>query len=97
MADVRRRKEEFSISGGEILAALRALLRSATTRRIAFKTRAGRVFLRIPLLLGIAGFILLPLWCVAALLIALVLRLRIALERVDAFAAEPVAPNGAPS
>jgi hypothetical protein len=83
MTGCRRRREEFTVAGGEILSGLLALLRAVTTRGIALKTRSGRVFLRIPLWLVVAAFILLPVWCIAALLLALALRLRIAMERTD--------------
>ena len=90
MAGKRRRREEFSVTGGEIMSGLRALLRAITARGIALKSRSGSVFLRIPLWLGMAVFIFLPLWCVAALLIALVLRVRIAIEKSVSQPAESV-------
>jgi hypothetical protein len=96
MSGGRKRREEFSITGGEVLSALRGLLRAVTARGIALKSRTGSVFLRLPLWLGVAVFIFLPVWCFAAFIVALVLRVRIAIERIDPSSAEPPASLSPP-
>lgn len=79
----RPRTEEFTINGDQVVSSAKTIFGALLVRRLALKTRAGRTLLWVPLILGVVGAILLPLWALVVLLAALVVRLRIVVERVE--------------
>ena len=56
------RTEEFKVSGANLKAKLKEILRKGTARRIVIKNGQGRSILDIPLAAGIVGAALLPFW-----------------------------------
>jgi hypothetical protein len=79
----RPRREEFAVNGDQVASATKTIFRALLVRRLALKTRAGRTLIWVPLIVGVVGAILLPLWALVVLLAALVVRLRIVVERVE--------------
>ncbi|MFZ5983574.1 MAG: DUF4342 domain-containing protein [Acidobacteriota bacterium] len=83
MARKRVRREEFSVSGDELLGRVKDLIHGGNIRRITIKNAEGETLIEVPLTLGVVGAVLLPVWAALGALAALVARLRIVIERVE--------------
>jgi hypothetical protein len=77
------RIEEFSVSGEQLLARLKELLHEGNIRRVSLKTEEGRTLIEIPLTVGLAGAVLVPVWAAVGAIGALVARFRIVVERIE--------------
>jgi len=68
----QERTEEFKVSGDEVLAKVKELLKEGNARRIIIKNEAGESLIEIPLTIGAIGALVVPalaaLGAVAALL-----------------------------
>ena len=62
MSTTGPRTEEFKVSGANLKAKLKEIVRKGTVRRIVIKNGQGRTILDIPLTAGILGAALLPFW-----------------------------------
>ena len=62
MSTTGPRTEEFKVSGANLKAKLKEIIRKGTVRRIVIKNGQGRTILDIPLTAGILGAALLPFW-----------------------------------
>lgn len=65
------RTEEFKVSGANLKAKLKAIIRQGTVRRIVIKNGQGRQLLDIPLTAGLVGVALLPFWAAIGGILAL--------------------------
>lgn len=77
------RIEEFGVNGEQVASAAKGFFSALLVRRIAIKTRKGKTLLWVPMLVGVFGIILLPLWAIMFFLGALVFGLRIVVERAE--------------
>ncbi|MCA9972504.1 MAG: DUF4342 domain-containing protein, partial [Anaerolineales bacterium] len=59
--------EEVVVAGEELVDAVRRLVNETTVRRLVIKNEARRIHLEIPLLLGVAGIALLPVYAALGL------------------------------
>ena len=85
------RVEEFEVTGEKLLATVRELVHQGNVRRIVIRNAKGVTLLEIPLVLGIAGAVLVPVWAAIGALAALLVKFTLVIERVqDA----PAAPEG---
>ena len=75
--------EEFVVAGEELVKTIKQLVQEAGVRRIVIKNEAQRINLEIPLVLGVAGIALLPVYSAVALIAALVADCTITVERVE--------------
>ncbi len=75
--------EELKVKGEELVEAVKGLLHEAGIRRIVIKYKDGRTLIEIPIVLGVAGIMLLPTWTALALAAALVTECTILVERVE--------------
>ncbi len=100
MKDPRVRVEEFSVTGEKLVATVRELVRQGNVRRVVIRSSKGVTLLEIPLVLGIAGAVLAPVWAAIGALAALVAKFTLVIERVETPAAEVAAETtagGAPA
>jgi hypothetical protein len=74
--------EEFKASGGEILTKVKELIRQGNIRRIILKDEHGKIFMEIPLTVGIVGAAFLPVIAAIGTIAALVSNLTIVVEKV---------------
>ena len=81
--------EEMKVSGDQLLETVKGLIRDVGVRRIVIQNNQDRVLLEIPLVLGLAGIALLPVYSAIALFAALVADCRILVERVGEEPKEP--------
>jgi len=73
--------EEMKVTGDELLGTVKKLVKEAGVRRIVILNKNQKVFLEIPLVLGLAGIALLPAYSAIALFAALVADCTILVER----------------
>ncbi len=69
--------------GEELVATIKALVHEGNVRRITIKNREGKVFLEVPLTLGVVGALFLPTLAALGALAALLTECTIVVERVD--------------
>ena len=83
--------EEFIVAGEELVGFVKNLLHETTVRRLVVKSEKHRIHLEIPLVLGVAGIALLPIFSALALIAALVTDCTILVERAGEKAPEETA------
>lgn len=83
MSEEKTRTEEFRVSGSEIIEKIKEIIREGNARRIIFKTEDGRVFMEIPLTVGVVGTLIAPVWAAVGAIAALASNLTIVVEKVE--------------
>ena len=84
------RVEEVEVTGEKLLATVKELIHQGNVRRIVIRNAKGVTLLEIPLVLGIAGAVFVPVWAAIGALAALVAKLTLVVERVQDAPAGPV-------
>ncbi len=79
----KTKREEFRLSGGEILNKIKEIIHEGNVRRIILKDEENRTFLEIPLTVGVVGAIFAPLLAAIGAIAALVSNLTIVVEKVE--------------
>lgn len=74
-------KEEFRVSGEELLSKVKELIKAGNARRIIIKNDDGETLVEIPLTLGAVGVILLPTLAAIGAIAALVTKCTIVVEK----------------
>ncbi len=82
MSEQKFRTEEFTIRGDAVVAKIKELVHEGNIRRIVIKNEDGQTLIEIPLTLGVAGAVLLPVWAAIGAIAALAVNLTIVIERV---------------
>jgi hypothetical protein len=77
------RTQEFKVSGDAVVAKLKELLHEGNVRRIIIKNDDGKTLIEIPLTLGVAGALFLPVWAAIGAIAALAANLTIVIEKVE--------------
>ena len=77
------RTEEIKVKGEELVEAVKRLASEAGVRRMVIMSKSGKVLLEIPLVIGLAGVLLLPTYAAVALVAALVTECSIVVERTE--------------
>lgn len=75
------KKEEFKVSGEEIVKKIRELIKEGNIRRIIIKNEKGETIIEMPLTIGAVGAILVPAWAALGALAALLTKCTIVVER----------------
>ena len=83
MSEATGRTEEHQVSGSQLLATVKRILREGNVRRVIAKNASGRTVLDVPLTAGVVGAALLPLWAAIGGLAALAARYTLVVERSD--------------
>jgi hypothetical protein len=83
MTPEKTRIEEFEVSGEEVLAKIKELLRQGNIRRVIIKSSEGRTLLEVPLTIGVVGALIAPTAAAIGALAAVVTKCTIAVERVE--------------
>jgi hypothetical protein len=76
-------KEEYQVSGEEVLGKVKELIHEGNIRRITLKNEEGRTLIEIPLTIGVVGAVLLPVWAAIGAIAALAANLTIVIEKVE--------------
>ncbi len=88
------RVEEVEVTGEKLLATVKELIHQGNVRRIVIRNAKGVTLLEIPLVLGIAGAVFIPVWAAIGALAALVAKLTLVVERVQDAPVTPAASDG---
>lgn len=73
---------EHRVSGEKLLAKVREIIHQGNVRRIIIQNHDGTTVMELPLTVGVAGAVLLPIWVAVGAVAALAADYRIAVERV---------------
>ncbi len=74
--------EEIEVTADELLKTIKGLLREVTVRKIVIQNNQNRVLIEIPLVIGLAGIALLPVYAASALFGVMVSDYKILVGRV---------------
>lgn len=77
------RTEEFKLSGGEIINKIKELIHEGNIRRIILKNEEGKIFMEIPLTVGLVGVAVAPILAAVGAIAALVSKLTLIVEKID--------------
>ena len=83
MGPEKVRAEEFRVSGEELLAKVKELVREGKVRRVVIKNEAGKVLIDIPLTVGVVGAVVAPQAAAVGAIAALLGHCTIMIERVE--------------
>jgi hypothetical protein len=83
MDEEKVRTEEYKVSGDDLVAKCKELVREGNIRRIIVKNEEGKTLIEIPLTLGVIGAVLLPVWAAIGAIAALVADFTIVVEKVE--------------
>jgi len=83
MSEEKVRTEEHKVSGDNLVAKIKELVREGNIRRIIIKNEEGKTLIEIPLTLGVIGAVLLPVLAAIGAIAALVTDCTIVVEKVD--------------
>lgn len=75
--------EEFKVSGEEVLAKIKELIKAGNIRRIILKNEDGKEILEIPLTFALVGAVLAPVLAAVGAMAALLTKCTIVVERKD--------------
>ncbi|MBI4948187.1 DUF4342 domain-containing protein [Candidatus Berkelbacteria bacterium] len=77
------KKEEFRVSGEELLKKVKALIKEGNIRSITLSNKDGKQIMTFPLTVGVVGVVLLPVFAAVGAIAALVSECTITVERND--------------
>ncbi len=83
MSEEKVRIEEHKVSGDDLVAKIKELVREGNIRRIIIKNEEGKTLIEVPLTLGVVGAVLLPVLAAIGAIAALVTDCTIVVEKVD--------------
>jgi hypothetical protein len=81
MTEENIKKEEFRVSGENIVKKLKELVKEGNIRRIIIKNEEGKTLIEAPLTIGVVGAALLPIWAAIGAVVALVANCAIVVEK----------------
>ena len=74
-------KEEFKLSGKELMAKVKQLIAEGNVRRFSIKNKDGKTLIEVPLTVGVAGLVLAPTLAAIGALAALLTECTLVVER----------------
>lgn len=77
------KKEEFKVSGEELVKKIKELIRQGNIRRIIIKNEEGKILIEVPLTFGVVGTVLLPVWAAIGAIAAMVANCTIVIEKKE--------------
>ncbi len=81
MAEENVKKEEFKVSGEDVVKKVKELIKEGNIRRIIIKNEEDKVLVEFPLTVGVVGVALLPMWAAIGAIAALVTKCTIVVEK----------------
>jgi uncharacterized protein (UPF0218 family) len=81
MSEENTKKEEFKISGEELIAKVKEIIKAGNARRIIIKNEKGEDLLVIPLTFAAVGALVAPTWAAVGAVAALVTNCTIVVEK----------------
>ena len=81
MTEESIKKEEFRVSGEDVVKKLKELVKEGNIRRIIIKNEEGKTLIEVPLTIGVVGAALLPIWAAIGAVVALATNCPIVVEK----------------
>lgn len=75
------KKEEFKVSGEDLVKRMKELVKQGNIRRIIIKNEKGETLIVVPLTLGVVGALFLPVWAAIGAIAAVVTNCTIVVEK----------------
>ena len=82
-SEARTSREEHRVRGDRIVAKLKELVHEGNVRHVVIKNDEGRTLIELPVTVGVAGALLVPVWAAVGALAALVTNCSIEVEREE--------------
>jgi Domain of unknown function (DUF4342) len=82
-AGQKTRRERYEVRGERIVEKLKELFHEGNVRHVVIKNEDGRKLIEIPVTVGVAGALLVPVWAAVGALAALVAHCSIEVERSE--------------
>lgn len=76
-------KEEFKVKGGELIGKVKELIHEGNVRRIIIKDENGKVFLEIPVTIGLIGALIAPILAAVGAIAAMVANFHVEVIRTE--------------
>ena len=73
--------EEHTVGSNDLLDKIKQIVREGNARKITIRNEAGKSLLEIPLTIGVAGVVLIPVWVAIGTIAALAGRYTIVVEK----------------
>ena len=83
MGEDKIQTEEYQVSGDDLVAKVKELVRRGNIRRITIRNEEGKELIEIPLTWGVVGALLLPVLAAVGAIAALVADCTIVVEKVE--------------
>jgi len=83
MEEEKIKKEEFNISGEDVVKKVKELIKEGNVRRIIIKNEEGKILVEFPLTIGVVGAALLPVLAAIGAIAALVAKCTIVIEKIE--------------
>ena len=83
MAEEGDRKNEFRVSGEDLLKKVKDLIREGNVRKIIIQDEQGKTYLEIPLTFGVVGVVLAPVLAAIGALAAMAANFKIRIVKRD--------------
>lgn len=83
MSNTKTIKEEFKVSGEQLLAKVKELVQEGNIRRLIIKDKTGKTLVELPLTIGVVGAVFAPMLAAVGAIAALVTECTILVERQD--------------
>ena len=77
------KKEEFKVTGEEVVKKIKEIVKAGNVRRIIIKNEEEKTLIEVPLTLGVVGAVLLPVWAAIGAIAAIATNLTIVVEKRD--------------
>jgi len=72
-----KKRSEFKVKGEELLAKIKEIIHEGNVRRIIIKDEQGKIYLEIPVTVGVVGALLVPVWAAIGALAAVASKFKI--------------------
>ena len=83
MSEKKTSSEEFHVSGEELVAKIKDLVRQGNVRRVSIRNEEGRTLIDLPLTWGVVGALVAPQLAALGAIAALLTKGSIVVERID--------------
>lgn len=83
MEEEKIKKEEFKVSGEDVVKKVKELIKEGNIRRIVIKNEEGKTLVEFPLTVGVVGTAFLPIWAAIGAIAALVAKCTIVIEKKE--------------
>jgi len=81
MDEEKIKKEEFKVSGEDVVKKVKELIKEGNVRKIIIKNDEGKTLVEFPLTIGVVGAVFLPVWAAIGAVAALVAKCIIVVEK----------------